>query len=130
MTSSDSPRVLIVDDSLEISICFSRMLERVGIQARYVTNGLEALAVYESSRAAGQPFFVILLDWSMPIMSGLQVAQQIRETDRDVQIAFLTAFHEEAEIKLAKEVNAEIWAKPIDGLTLCNNVRRLLGEGS
>ena len=126
MTSSDFPRVLIVDDSLEIAICFSRMLERAGIPARYVTNGLEALALYEASRAAGQPFAVVLLDWSMPIMNGLQVAQEIRETDDAVQIAFLTAFYEDVELKRAKEVSAEMWSKPIDSQTLCSNVRRLL----
>lgn len=68
-------RVLVVDDDLGVRRALARQLKRLGLEAELVDNGLSALA-----RLAAQPenFRVILLDRTMPGMSGEEVLSQVR----------------------------------------------------
>lgn len=126
MPSIENHRILIVDDAVEVALCFTRALERVGFVVSYVTDGLEALELYGQAQNEGRPFTLLILDWAMPTINGLEVARTIRERGDDVKIAFLTAYYDEREVDKAGEVGAEVWGKPIDVFVLADNVRRVL----
>ena len=64
-------------------------------------NGIEALKIYEQEHCP-----VCLLDISMPGMTGLEVAEAIREESAETSIIFLTAFDEFRFAKKAIEVKA------------------------
>jgi DNA-binding response OmpR family regulator len=119
-------RVLVVDDSPEVALCYTRALERVGIDVRYVTNGIEAVTLQEEARASNCPFALLVLDWAMPVVTGIEVARTLRAAGDNVRIAFLTAYYDEVETNKASEVNAEVWGKPITVQALAANVRRML----
>jgi PAS domain S-box-containing protein len=84
-----SPKVLVVDDEAIVRTMMSRMLDKFGCQPTEVSSGLEALALLE----AGSHFDLILLDWKMPEMDGLKVAEAIRELPKakDIPIMMVTA---------------------------------------
>lgn len=65
---------LVVDDNEDIREVFMRLIERAGHVAAQAADGLEALEALQ-----GQSFDVMLLDITMPRMSGLEVVRWLHE---------------------------------------------------
>lgn len=84
--------ILIADDEVIELKSLKRRLERfLGENWTILTagNGREALAQYEKYRPQ-----ILVLDICMPVVSGLEAAEEIRRKDRYSQIIFLTAYNE------------------------------------
>ncbi len=73
-----APRVLIADDHELALSTLSGIASSLGWEVRAVASGAEALAEIKAS--AQDPFDIYLLDWCMPEIDGLDVAQHVRET--------------------------------------------------
>ena len=78
--------VLIADDDQKLLKMVRRTLAYEGFQVITATNGLEALARMES----GAPDLLVL-DWMMPELDGLELLTRLRETDNDIPVLMLTA---------------------------------------
>ena len=87
-------RVLVVDDE-EIAAEHARMvLNEVGIRADICFNGHDALEMLDIEQTKHDPYNLVLLDWKMPEMDGLEVARQIRQKyDRNTTVIILTSFN-------------------------------------
>lgn len=70
------PKALVVDDSRAIRMILSRTLKELGFDVREATNGIEALAVIE---AEGADLTLLLADWNMPEMNGMDLLKQVRQ---------------------------------------------------
>ncbi len=78
-------RILIVDDEPEIVRLLARRLSRRGYQVSQASSGDEALA-----RLQEAVFDLAILDFMMPGTDGIQVAQECRKRQPDLQILMLT----------------------------------------
>jgi DNA-binding response OmpR family regulator len=111
MTNSDvtqSRRVLVVDDEVDIRVPLVRALELSGFQADGVGSGQEALA-----RLDREPFDVMLLDMQMPEMDGVQVMHRAHELQSDLLIVILTGHATlESAIAAVKSDAADYLLKP------------------
>ncbi len=87
-------RVLIVDDE-ELAAEHARIvLDEAGIKADTCLTGREALQMLEVCHAKHEPYNLVLLDWKMPEMDGLEVAAEIRKRyDRETTVIILTSFN-------------------------------------
>ena len=87
-------RVLIVDDE-EIAAEHARVvLDEVGIKSDVCLSGQEALHMLEMQHTKHEPYNLVLLDWKMPEMDGLQVASEIRARfDKETTVIILTSFN-------------------------------------
>ncbi len=85
-------RILLVDDDRQNSEFLRKFLEVEGYEVSYAENGRVGWELF----SAIQPDLV-LLDVNMPVMNGFELAQLIREQDRDVLIFFLTDRTEKAD---------------------------------
>jgi len=75
VTLSVPPRVLIVDDDVELAQSLARMLESAGrYESRIVHNAAEAVAAAAEFRPV-----IVLLDIELPDMSGYEVAKLLRQ---------------------------------------------------
>jgi two-component system phosphate regulon response regulator PhoB len=83
-----SPRVLIVDDDPDIREVVAAMLEAVGLVVTAVESGEDALA-----RVVSEAFDLLVLDWNLPRMTGLELCRILRKTPALVglPVLFLTA---------------------------------------
>lgn len=81
-------RILIVDDSRAMRMIVARTLKQSGHtdEIREAADGLEALAAVQ----ADQPDLV-LSDWNMPEMSGIELLGALRAEGIDVPFGFVTS---------------------------------------
>ncbi len=78
-------RILLVDDEEEIRRLLTRRLTRRGYAVTTVTDGSQALAMLEQGT-----FNLVILDYMMPGMNGLELAAQCRLRDPNLKILILT----------------------------------------
>ncbi|RZJ67371.1 MAG: response regulator transcription factor [Flavobacterium sp.] len=78
--------ILVVEDEQGISKFLRQGLEEEGFQVTVAIDGQSGLYA-----ARNQKFDLLLLDWMMPRMSGLEVCMRLRENDKSTPIIFLTA---------------------------------------
>ncbi len=69
--------VLVVDDNSTNRRILQEMLRNWGMQPTLVDSGPEAIAATEEAQRAGRPFRLALLDFHMPDMNGLQLAERL-----------------------------------------------------
>jgi len=70
-------KALVVDDSKTIRTILTRTLNEIGFEVLEAANGREALEVIEAEKTT---VHLILLDWDMPEMNGLDLLKRLRET--------------------------------------------------
>ena len=84
-----SGSVLLIDDDDAVRSVLAKMLVRLGFQVVALANGAEGLARF---RAAEPPFAFVLLDWMMPVMSGEQVLNALREFAPCVPVILISGY--------------------------------------
>ncbi|MGA8730253.1 MAG: response regulator [Terracidiphilus sp.] len=70
------PKALVVDDSRTIRTILAKTLREIGFEILEAANGREALEVIEAEKAEVS---LILLDWDMPEMNGLELLKRLRQ---------------------------------------------------
>jgi len=99
-------RILYLDDDESLVVLVTRLLQRKGCRVSGYTDAREALAAV---RANPGDFDLVITDYSMPGMSGLDVAIALREIRHDLPVAlasgYLTqAVHEQAPAAGVREI--------------------------
>ncbi len=109
---------LVVDDSKVIRKVARHILEALDFAVAEAGDGQEALTHCTSTSAAPD---VILLDWNMPVMSGIEFLRALRETDlpHRPKVVFCTTENGTAHIRAAIEAGADEYVmKPFDRDTI------------
>ncbi len=71
-------RTLVVDDLAEARIVLEALLCDLGLRVEITDSGEAALAAIQRADQANDPFEIVLLDWRMPIMDGIETAARLR----------------------------------------------------
>lgn len=123
--SADKPKVLVVDDERSVRTIAERVLKRHDIEVVSVADGDEALEVL-----AGDPDIdLVLLDSSMPNMSGEQVLAHMRDRGYSPQVLLSSGFGDELDRERYPNLKGQL-AKPYSIRQLAARVLELLGHGS
>ena len=107
---------LIVDDSKVIRKVARHILETLEFDVEEAGDGREAL-----DRCEAKMPDVVLLDWNMPVMSGMEFLRALRQEERDDQpkVVFCTTENDIAHIRAAIAAGADEYVmKPFDRETL------------
>lgn len=78
--------ILIVEDEIGIVQFLTQGLEEEGYQVSSADNGKSGVELFQSEK-----FDLVLLDWMLPKMTGVEVCKAIREINNKVPVIFLTA---------------------------------------
>ena len=70
-------RVLVVDELSEARESLAGMLEPMGVLVAEAANGADALTQIATADGAGKPFDLLLIDWRMPGLDGLELGRRI-----------------------------------------------------
>ncbi len=86
-------RMLVADDEEDVCLNIREMMHGTGVDVSYVTDGAAAVDAAVRAHKSGNGFHVILLDWKMPGMDGVETAHAIREkVGANVPILVLTSY--------------------------------------
>ena len=86
-------RALVVDDDFNVCDSVSRMLKQIGLRAEWTTSGREAVYRAKAAHDEGDSYHTFIIDWQMPLLSGVETARKIRETvGKEAPIIILTAY--------------------------------------
>ncbi len=86
-------RMLVVDDDEELCRSAVSSLKEIGIEAEWTLSGEEAVHMVEKRHNAGEGYQIVLLDWKMPGMNGLETAHKLRvQLGDNVPILIISAY--------------------------------------
>jgi two-component system chemotaxis response regulator CheY len=117
-------KALVVDDSLTIRRIVVKALGLVGItETAEAGDGTEALRAL-----AGGQFDLILLDWNMPKMSGIDTLRALRQAGQKVPVIMVTTEAEKSRVIEAIKTGANDYLiKPFSPDQLAAKVKSVLG---
>jgi len=124
VTSLSKPLVLVVEDEASLVTMLRYNLEKQGFRVDEATDGQEAL-----TRIAEAPPDLVLLDWMLPVVSGIEVCRQIRRrpATRDLPVIMVTARTEDQDAVRALNTGADDYiTKPFSIDALLARMRALL----
>ena len=122
--SLSKPYVLVVEDEAALATMLRYNLEKQGFRVEEATDGQEALT--RISEAAPD---IVLLDWMLPVMSGIEVCRQIRRrpATRDLPVIMVTARTEDQDAVRGLNTGADDYiTKPFNMDALLARMRALL----
>jgi two-component system phosphate regulon response regulator PhoB len=118
------PLVLVVEDEAAIATLLRYNLEKQGFRVEEAGDGQEAL-----TRIAESAPDLVLLDWMLPVMSGIEVCRQIRRrpNTRDLPVIMVTARTEDQDAVRGLNTGADDYiTKPFNMDALLARMRALL----
>ena len=122
------PKVLIADDEPNIVTALEYLLRNSGYEVCVANNGEEALAQIENFAPD-----VVLMDIMMPIKSGYEVCQRMRERPEwsHIKVVMVSAKGREAEVAKGLSLGADLYVvKPFATQELVDAINRLVGRGA
>src|ERR1051326_5530574 len=83
------PHILIVDDNRDGLLVRRALLEEIGYEVKIAANGEEGLKIFEAHR-----FDVVVTDYKMPRMNGIELIQKLRTLNPNQKVVLLSGFVE------------------------------------
>lgn len=118
-------KLVLVDDEPELLTLVKDYLSREGFMVLTALNGLDGLQLIEREKPD-----LVLLDWMLPGMSGLEMCKRLRETST-IPIIMLTAKSEEIDRVLGLEFGADDYiVKPFSLRELAARIKTVLRRSS
>lgn len=123
-------KVLIVDDDVMVCQHTEQLLRDMHMKAEYVISGSQAVKVIEEKWKKKESYHMILVDWMMPDMDGIETTREIRKiVGPDVTIVIMTAYDWAIIEKKAKEAGVNMLiSKPLFRSALITAFEKIYNE--
>jgi nitrogen regulation protein NR(I) len=123
---AEPSRILLVDDDDDFASSLTAVLEAHGYDVTHATNGVEG-----TQMAQAQPFDLVLTDFRMPQMGGMEVLQNIKAARPQTPIILMTAFSTtDRAIEATKAGAFDYLMKPFDPPELLATINRALSAAN
>ncbi len=116
-------RILFVDDELTLTEIVKKMLERLGYEVVAKSSSREALALFQ---AQPESFDLVIADQTMPHMTGVALAHEIKRIRPDLPIILCTGMIDSQKLDKQAAGIREILTKPVTISKLAQVVRQTL----
>ena len=123
--------VLVVDDDADIRELITWKLGQAGYATLVAADGEEGLAAATAGDSEGRAPDLILVDWMMPKMSGIEVCRALRDNPATARIPLilLTANAQEADVELGFAVGVDDYiAKPFSPREMLGRIQAVLAR--
>jgi len=124
-------RVLVIDDNASAREILVTMVKSLGMEVNAAESGLQALNMVRAAQALQTPYSVLLVDWRMPGMDGIELVSNLKlqNVDKVPAVIMITAYDAEDAQKAALNqgvfLNA-VLTKPSTGTTLFKAISQSL----
>ena len=125
-------RVLVVDDNATAREIFVSMLRGLKFDPEAVSSGEAAIEALRQAQVEGKPYGLVLMDWRMPGMDGVEAIRQI-ESDTSLEktptFIMATAFSRDELLQQAQGITYKgLLAKPVSPSTLLDGIMTAFGK--
>ena len=125
-------KALVVDDNRTARQTLKRILESFQFKVVVAGTGKEGLRILKASTKEGNGFDLVLVDWKMPLMDGMETARHIKnnlDLARIPTVIMVTAYGSEEILAQAEEVGLDGFVtKPASASTLLDSIMSALGK--
>ena len=122
--SGQKVNILLADDDPRIRNLLTSILESDHIQLTVVADGREALHQFEERSAE---FDLLLVDCTMPKMSGPELYRQVRSLGSDIPVILLSGYHQEQVVRnISNDPKAHFVKKPFSVDDILNEINSAL----
>jgi Response regulators consisting of a CheY-like receiver domain and a winged-helix DNA-binding domain len=117
-------KLLLVEDEIDLGNVVKQYLEIVGFEVGWAKNGKLALELLQHARGAYQ---LALIDVSLPVMDGFELANRIVKSGMSIPFIFLTARNEKADRLYGLKIGADDYiSKPFDVDELVLRIKNII----
>ena len=125
-------RILVVDDNASAREILHSILVSLKFDATPVSSGAEAIGELEQAQFEHKPYGLVLMDWMMPGMDGIETIKRIRADIKLSQIpafVMVTAYSREELLQRAEGVRIDgLLVKPVSPSTMLDSILNALGK--
>ncbi len=118
-------RILVVDDEQILAEMIQEMLERLGYDVVFRTDGMEAVEVFRA-QPAGNSFDLVITDMTMPGLTGVELARELLKLAPGVPVILMTGFNRKIHAGTDESGIRELLMKPVTLEKLARTVRTVL----
>jgi two-component system chemotaxis response regulator CheY len=118
-------KVIVADDSQVMRMIIEKIVKSLGYETIHAGNGQEVLSALERGR---EEIDLILLDWNMPVLNGLETLTRIKKNNPggDIPVLMVSTESEDDKIQQAMDAGAGGYiSKPFTAETLAAAVREV-----
>lgn len=122
-------KALVVDDLESARMVMCEMLESFGFATECAKDGYTALSAISNSIELNDPFSIVIMDWKMPGMNGVETINKMKQTFKSnvPMVVMATAYGmDEAKISAAKGDIGAYLVKPVNSSILYDTLNTLL----
>jgi CheY-like chemotaxis protein len=127
-------RVLVVDDNASAREILSTMARNFGLEVDVSRDGKQALEMVAEAARKTLPYDLVLMDWKMPVMDGVETVKRLQSEhpSRVPAVIMVTAYGREEALASAAQQSVTlktVLTKPVTPSTLLEAVGEVLGKG-
>ena len=123
-------RLLVVDDNAVARQSMAELLRQMRFDADTAGSGASALAMVRQAHEQGNPYAMVLVDWQMPDMDGIETIRRVRAMtlSKAPAVAIATAHGREEVIHQAQAEGIDtVLIKPVSASLLFDSIQQALG---
>ena len=122
-------KLLVVDDNEVAREIYSNILVAFSFEPVMACSGDEALEKATEAKQAGTPYPLVLMDWRMPEMDGLETSRRMKEISKETHIIMVTAFGRDEVKREAGELGVDLLLfKPLNRAQIFDGIMEVLGQ--
>ena len=122
----DSGKVLVIDDEPNVRKIADFMLRKIGFETKLAEDGYTGLELLSEDV---NDYKLVLLDVSMPGISGIEVLKKIRQINSEIPVLLYSGFtNTELETEIAADEKTKFLAKPFEFNQLAEAIKLILEE--
>lgn len=127
-------RILVVDDSVTSREIMKSTLESMSFKVSTAESGEAGLVELEKAKGNSEPFELVLMDWRMPGMDGIDTSRHIKmdpKLSETTTIIMVTAYGREEVMSQAEQVGLDgFLIKPVNASVLLDTIIQAIGKKS
>ncbi len=126
-------RVLVVDDNTLAREIISNLVNSFGMTADMAPDGKTALDIITRSEHDGNPYDIVIVDWKMPVMNGIECIKEFPErlSQPSPLVIMVTAYDRDdllAEARVANATVNAVLSKPVTANSMFKSLAKVTGH--